>query len=87
LDEIDRNILIALQKDASQSIDALAETVALSRNACWRRVKRLESDGVLKQRIALVDAAAVGLPMFRPMTDFISASFQRLPLPTSPPAL
>ena len=61
LDEIDRNILTALQKDAAQSVDMLAETVNLSRNACWRRVKRLEADGILKQRVALVDAEAVGL--------------------------
>ena len=61
LDEIDRRLLAALQKDAAQSVDALAELVNLSRNACWRRVKRLEADGILKQRVALVDAEAVGL--------------------------
>jgi len=61
IDEIDRAILSRLQKDASQSIDALADDVNLSRNACWRRVKRLEADGVLKQRVGLVDADAVGL--------------------------
>jgi len=61
LDEIDRTILSALQKDAALSVDALAEKVSLSRNACWRRVKRLEGDGIIKQRVALVDADAVGL--------------------------
>lgn len=60
-DEIDRKILRLLQKDASQSVDSLAEGVHLSRNACWRRVKRLEADGVIQKRVALIDPNAVGL--------------------------
>ena len=46
LDEIDRRILRALQKDAAQSLDAVAEHVHLSRNACWRRIKRMEDAGI-----------------------------------------
>ena len=61
LDNFDRAILRALQKDAAISMDALAERVALSRNACWRRVKRLEADGVLTGRTALIDPQTVGL--------------------------
>lgn len=61
LDRIDINILKALQKDAAQSIETLADQVALSRNACWRRVKRLEADGIIKGRVALIDAEKVGL--------------------------
>jgi len=61
LDQIDINILKALQKDAAQSIEVLAEQVHLSRNACWRRVKRLEADGVIKARVALVDPDKVGV--------------------------
>jgi len=61
IDNIDRAILSVLQSDASLSVDAIAERVNLSRNACWRRIKRLETDGILKQRVALVDAEAVGL--------------------------
>ncbi|WP_136443912.1 Lrp/AsnC family transcriptional regulator [Pacificoceanicola onchidii] len=61
LDEIDRKILRLLQQDASQSVDALAERVHLSRNACWRRVKRLEADGILQKRVAIIDPAAVDL--------------------------
>ena len=61
LDNLDRAILRALQKDAAISMDALAERVALSRNACWRRVKRLEADGVLTGRTALIDPQTVGL--------------------------
>ena len=61
LDDIDRRLLIRLQHDASLSVDALAESVHLSRNACWRRVKRLEADGIVKKRVAIIDPASVGL--------------------------
>ena len=61
LDETDRRILAVLQKDATLSMDALAERVHLSRNACWRRIRQMEEAGVLKGRVALVDPQAVGL--------------------------
>ena len=60
IDSIDTRILAELQRDGSLSIEALSERVHLSRNACWRRVKALEEHGVLKGRVALVDAEAVG---------------------------
>ena len=63
LDETDRHILAELQRDGSLSIDALSERVNLSRNACWRRVKRLEEDRVITGRVALVDAEALGLSL------------------------
>ena len=61
LDETDRRILAVLQKDATLSMDALAERVHLSRNACWRRIRQMEEAGVLKGRVSLVDPQAVGL--------------------------
>lgn len=63
LDDIDRKLLNLLQQDASLSVDAFAEKVHLSRNACWRRIKRLEGEGILQKRVALVDPAAVGLSL------------------------
>lgn len=61
LDPTDRSILNRLQKDAAIGIESLAEQVHLSRNACWRRVKQLEAQGVIRGRVALVDPDAVGL--------------------------
>ncbi len=61
MDNYDREILRALQIDADQSVDSLADKVNLSRNACWRRVKQLEATGIIKGRVALVDAEAVDL--------------------------
>lgn len=61
LDKLDRKILSIIQLDATISMDSLAEKVALSRNACWRRVKRLEDKGVITGRVTLVDPVAVGI--------------------------
>ena len=55
MDEIDRKILLSLQKDAELSNTALAERVGLSPTPCWRRVKLLEENGYLKQRVAVLD--------------------------------
>jgi Lrp/AsnC family transcriptional regulator len=60
-DEIDRRILVQLQRDAEQSLDTLGSAVGLSRNACWRRIRHLEETGVIKRRVALLDAAQLGL--------------------------
>ena len=61
IDAIDRKILSELQRDGTLSVDQLSERVSLSRNACWRRMRRLEDDGFITGRVALVDADKVGL--------------------------
>ncbi|MBW4708882.1 Lrp/AsnC family transcriptional regulator [Roseobacter sp. YSTF-M11] len=61
IDETDRRILSHLQHDASISLDALGEAVHLSRNACWRRIKALESAGVISSRVTLLDPDSLGL--------------------------
>lgn len=63
IDDADRKILRLLQRDAAMSMDAIAERVHLSRNACWRRIKSLEDRGVLRGRVALVEPQAVGLDL------------------------
>ena len=61
LDSTDLRILQCLQTDASQPVAAIAERVHLSGNACWSRIKRLEEVGVIRKRVALLDAAQVGV--------------------------
>lgn len=63
IDEIDRRILNILQKDAAMPLDAIGEAVHLSRNACWRRIKALETAGVISARVALLDPAKLGLTL------------------------
>lgn len=61
IDSIDRKILAELQRDATLSVDQLSERISLSRNACWRRLKRLDEEHYITGRVALVDAEKVGV--------------------------
>ena len=61
LDKTDRRILQELQQDTTLSLAELAEKVSLSPTPCWKRVKRLENDGFIISRVALVDPEKVGL--------------------------
>ena len=63
MDDTDRRILRALQRDAGRSLEEMGRDVGLSRNALWRRIRALEEAGIVTARVALVDAAAVGLPL------------------------
>ncbi|MBZ6380938.1 Lrp/AsnC family transcriptional regulator [Sphingomonas sanguinis] len=55
IDKIDTAILAELQTDASPSVAEIAQRVNLSQNACWRRIRRLEEEGVILRRVALLD--------------------------------
>ena len=61
LDRTDRALLKHLQADASLSLNALAEAVKLSPTPCWRRIQRMEAAGVIRKRVALLDAAAINV--------------------------
>jgi len=61
LDRIDARILTALQADANQAIAELSESVGLSANACWRRIKRLEELGIIRGRVVLLDPMKLDL--------------------------
>lgn len=60
LDDTDRRILRALQADASLSTAALAERAGLSPSPCWRRVERMEAEGVIEGRVVEVDLRKLG---------------------------
>ncbi|KAB7615657.1 Lrp/AsnC family transcriptional regulator [Amylibacter sp. SFDW26] len=66
IDHIDTQILQHLQRDATLGLEDLGESVGLSRNACWRRIKNLEDAGFIKSRVAILDAEKldVGLSVF-----------------------
>ncbi len=67
-DAIDKALLRSLQKDASRPVAELAELVHLSVNACWRRIKRFEEQGVIRARVALLNPEKLGLQL----TAFVS---------------
>ena len=60
LDAYDVRLLGVLQEDATLSINEMAERINLSANACWKRVKRLEAEGYIRKRVALLDAQKLG---------------------------
>lgn len=61
LDPFEKRILRELQRDASQTTAELAAKVGLSASPCWRRVDRLEREGVIRGRVAVIDRRKVGL--------------------------
>ncbi|MBI0534857.1 Lrp/AsnC family transcriptional regulator [Roseomonas sp. KE2513] len=63
MDATDREILRLIQRDATLSLAAIAEAVGLTPTPCWKRIRRLERAGVIAGRVALLDAALVGLPL------------------------
>ena len=63
MDNFDRHILDLMQTDASLSVGNIADRVALSKTACWRRIQKLEKAGVIRGRVALLDAAALNLSL------------------------
>jgi len=61
MDAIDRKILAVVQEDASLSVAEIGSRVGLSSTPCWKRIQRLEADGVITKRVALIDPTKIGL--------------------------
>ena len=61
MDRIDRKILALLQEDASIPQTDLSEKVNLSPSQCSRRIQRLESEGIIRRHVALLNPEALGL--------------------------
>jgi len=60
MDNIDRKILSLLENDASLSISEIASQVNLSSTPCWKRIRRLEDEGIIRKRVALLDSDKIG---------------------------
>jgi Lrp/AsnC family transcriptional regulator len=79
-DRLDRQILAILQEDASLSIQQIGERVGLSANPCWRRIRRMETEGIITGRVALLDPEKIGLALtvfVRIQTDQHSADWMK----------
>jgi len=59
MDRLDRKILRLLQEDATLAVADVAKKVGLSTTPCWRRIQKLEEDGVIKRRVALLDPVQI----------------------------
>jgi Lrp/AsnC family transcriptional regulator len=63
LDRFDREILRLITEDASLSLADIADKVGLTPTPCWKRIRRMEQDGIILRRVTLLDPAKVGLPV------------------------
>jgi Lrp/AsnC family transcriptional regulator len=61
MDKLDRRILELLQKDGGLTAQEIADRVGLSKVPCWRRIKKLQEDGVIRQTVALLDAKSLNV--------------------------
>ncbi|MCA1242545.1 Lrp/AsnC family transcriptional regulator [Stappia stellulata] len=75
LDPSDIRVLQILQRDASLSIAEIAREAGMSQTPCWRRIKKLKENGIIRQVVAVVDREAVGL-------GFVAYAFVKLGVPS-----
>jgi len=61
IDGIDAKILHLIQSNAALSVADIADKVGLSSSPCWRRIKRMEEIGIIKQRVTILDRKKLGL--------------------------
>ena len=59
MDSTDRKILNLLQTDASLTVKQIAQQIALSVTPCWKRIQKLEQNGFIRARVALLDPKKV----------------------------
>ena len=60
IDALDRKILAAMQRDASRSLDEIAQEVGSSKTPVWNRIRKLKEAGVIRHQTVLLDAEALG---------------------------
>ena len=61
MDNIDKQILTALQKNATIPLSELSKKVGLSTTPCWNRVRKMEEDGTIKSRVTVLDNKKINL--------------------------
>ena len=68
MDRLDKKILRLLQEDSTLAVADVAKRVGLSTTPCWRRIQKLEEEGVIVRRVAVLDPVKLGLGL----TVFVS---------------
>ena len=63
MDEMDINILRLLQTDSSLTVTQIAKQVGLSASPCWKRINRLEREGIIKYQAAVLDGQKLGVSL------------------------
>ncbi|MFO7771804.1 MAG: Lrp/AsnC family transcriptional regulator [Roseovarius gahaiensis] len=60
IDDLDRKILVQLQRDGGQSLDEIAKIVGSSKTPVWNRIRKMRDAGIIKQQTFLLDAETLG---------------------------
>jgi Lrp/AsnC family transcriptional regulator, cysteine-sensing transcriptional activator len=63
MDRTDKTILTILQRASSTPVSEIAESVGLSQTPCWRRIKKMEEEGLIQRRVVLADKQALNLSL------------------------
>ena len=63
LTKTDHTLLAHMQKDATLSVAELAEIAGISKSACWRRIQKFEEQGLIRNRVTLLEPSALDLSL------------------------
>ena len=61
LDKYDKKILTLLQENSDISLNDITEKVSLTKNPCWRRIQKLQDEGIIRKKVALLDPQKLNL--------------------------
>jgi Lrp/AsnC family transcriptional regulator len=73
MDDIDHRILACIQEDSAMPVADVAERAGISASPCWRRIQKLEAEGIIRKRVALLDPEKLNLAV----TVFVSVRTNR----------
>ena len=61
MDKVDRKLLSLLQDNADRPLNELAEAVNLTATPCWKRIQRMQNEGVIRKKVVLCDPSKLNL--------------------------
>lgn len=79
MDILDEKILNLLQENTMTPVAEIAEKVGSSKSVCWRRIQKLQDDGIIKNRVSILDNKKVGLDIILFAQVKMTAHGRRLP--------
>ena len=63
MDSIDKNILTQLQKDVTLPLSDIASRAGISKTACWNRIRKMEEENIIKEKVAILNNSKINLPI------------------------
>ena len=63
MDKVDKKILSILQNDITLPLSDIAKRVGISKTPCWNRIRKMEEEGIINSKIAIINNAKINLPI------------------------